>query len=569
MPGFTTILLVGVGAVIAVVVVVLGRRDAAAVRERADAHAAQVRADASDMLAETRQARADFTTERDQDRARLGELEARLVERDAALTRRTAELDADARAAEKSLDDLRGHERRLSDRESALGAAEADILARRAQLEAEESDGRREREAATEQHQRRLDAELADQRRRLDAETEVTRQALAADERVARQRQAAELSRIASLTAEDARAELVAAEVEAAKRQALSTVRIIEDEARQTGEYTARRIVSDAVQRVAAEQTTESVVSLVHLPSDDLKGRIIGREGRNIRAFEAITGVNLVIDDTPGAVLLSCFDPVRRERARVTLESLVADGRIHPQRIEQVHEQASAEVEHLIARAGARALEETGVVGLHPDLVHLLGTLRYRTSYGQNVLGHLIETAHIAGNLAAEFGLHVPTVKRCAFLHDIGKALTHEVEGTHAMIGADLARKYGEHEDVVHAIAAHHNEIQPQTVEAVLTQASDACSGGRPGARREALESYVERLERMEAIAVAHAGVDKVFAMSAGRELRVLVQPEVVGDGDADLMARDIAAQIADELTYPGQIRVTVVRESRASALAS
>jgi ribonuclease Y len=323
------------------------------------------------------------------------------------------------------------------------------------------------------------------------------------------------------------------------------------------------------MQRVAADHTAEHTVSVVHLPSDEMKGRIIGREGRNIRAFEAITGVNLVIDDSPGAVLISCFDPVRRERARVALEALVADGRIHPGRIEAAVEAAAAEVDRIIDRAGAEAVETVGVSGLHPELVTILGTLRFRTSDGQNVLGHLVESAHIAGMMAAELGVDVPLVKRCAFLHDIGKALTHEIEGTHAMIGADLARRYGEPEDVVHAIAAHHDEIPPETVEAVLVQAADACSGGRPGARREALESYVERLHKLEEIASAHAGVDKVFAMSAGRDVRVMVQPELVSDDEADLMARDIAKQVANELTYPGQIKITVIRESRATATAS
>ncbi|MFP5346443.1 MAG: ribonuclease Y, partial [Actinomycetes bacterium] len=302
---------------------------------------------------------------------------------------------------------------------------------------------------------------------------------------------------------------------------------------------------------------------------DEMKGRIIGREGRNIRTFEAITGVNLVIDDTPGAVLLSCFDPVRRETARVALNALVTDGRIHPQRIESAYADAVEEVDRLIDRAGAEAVEKVGIYDLHPDLVRTLGQLRYRTSYGQNVLGHLVETAHVAGVMAAEIGVDVALVKRCAFLHDIGKALTHEVEGSHALIGADLARRLGESEDVVHAIAAHHNEVTPETVEAVLTQAADACSGGRPGARREALESYVERLTKLEAIGMSHQGVEKVFAMAAGREVRVMVQPEAVDDVAADLLAREIAKQVAEELTYPGQIKITVVRESRATAIAS
>jgi ribonuclease Y len=299
-----------------------------------------------------------------------------------------------------------------------------------------------------------------------------------------------------------------------------------------------------------------------------MKGRIIGREGRNIRAFEAVTGVNLIIDDTPEAVLLSCFDPVRREVARLTLDALVTDGRIHPHRIEEVYERSVAEVEQLCVRHGEDALTDTGITDMHPELIALLGRLRYRTSYGQNVLGHLLESAHLAGMMAAELGVEPAPVKRGSLLHDIGKALTHEVEGSHALIGADLARRHGESEDVVHAIEAHHNEVDPRTVEAVLTQAADAISGGRPGARRESLESYVRRLKRLEQIAAAHAGVAKVFAMQAGREIRVMVRPEDVDDIQAQVIARDVAKQVEEELTYPGQIRITVVRESRATEFA-
>ena len=299
-----------------------------------------------------------------------------------------------------------------------------------------------------------------------------------------------------------------------------------------------------------------------------MKGRIIGREGRNIRAFEQVTGVNLIIDDTPEAVLLSCFDPVRREVARLALEELVLDGRIHPHRIEEQYEKSKAEVEKLCARAGADALVEVGITDMHPDLVALLGRLRYRTSYGQNVLKHLVESAHLAGMMAAELGLDVALLKRCALLHDVGKALTHEVEGSHAIIGAEVARRCGENEDVVHAIEAHHNEVEVRTVEAVLTQAADAMSGGRPGARRESLEAYVKRLERLEELARGHEGVEKVFAMQAGREVRVMVLPDVVDDLAAGILARDIAKQVEEELTYPCQIRITVVRESRATEFA-
>ena len=313
-----------------------------------------------------------------------------------------------------------------------------------------------------------------------------------------------------------------------------------------------------AIQRVASEQTSESVVSVLHLPGDEMKGRIIGREGRNIRAFESVTGVNLIIDDTPEAVLLSCFDPVRREVGRLTLERLVLDGRIHPQRIEEAYERSKAEIEQLCVRAGEDALVDVGITDMHPELTNLLGRLRYRTSYGQNVLKHLVESAHIAGMMASELGLDPVLMKRCTVLHDIGKALTHEVQGSHALIGAEIARRYGESEDVVHAIEAHHNEVEVRTVEAVLTQAADAISGGRPGARRESLEAYVKRLERLEQIALAQAGVEKVFAMQAGREVRVMVKPADVDDIQAQVIARDVAKQVEEELTYPGQIRVTV-----------
>jgi ribonucrease Y len=377
-----------------------------------------------------------------------------------------------------------------------------------------------------------------------------------------------ELERVAGLTAADAKAELVKVIETQAKRDAAHLVRDIEAEAREDGELRARKIVTLAIQRIASEQTAESVVTVLHLPSDDMKGRIIGREGRNIRTFESVTGVNLIIDDTPEAVLLSCFDPVRREVGRLTLEKLVLDGRIHPHRIEEEHERSKTEVEALCLRAGEDALVDLGITDMHPDLIALLGQLRYRTSYGQNVLKHLVECAHLAGMMASELRLEREICKRCALLHDIGKALTHEVEGSHALIGAEIARKYGEAEDVVHAIEAHHNEVEVRTVEAVLTQAADGISGGRPGARRESLEHYVHRLERIEEIAAGQLGVEKVFAMQAGREIRVMVKPEEVDDIGAQVIARDVAKQIEEELTYPGQIRITVVRESRATEVA-
>jgi ribonuclease Y len=430
--------------------------------------------------------------------------------------------------------DLERREQRLSDREERL---DADIRVL-------EEKGRQLEE---------LKNELKSQRRILaDLETE----------------QQTSLERIAGLTAEQAKAELVTAVTHDAKRQAVLLARDIERQAAREADSRAQQIIVGAIQRLGSELTSESVVSAVHLPGDDMKGRIIGREGRNIRAFEQVTGVNVMIDDTPEAVLLSCFDPVRRETARMTLTELVADGRIHPARIEEVHERSKSQIQAQCLRAAEDAMAEVGISDLHPALVPVLGTLRYRTSYGQNVLKHLVESAHIAGLMAAELRLDVAHCKRAAFLHDIGKALTHEVEGSHAIVGADLARKYGEHADVVHAIEAHHNEVEVRTVEAVLVQAADAISGSRPGARRESIEAYVQRLERLEEIAGAREGVDKVFAMQAGREIRVMVAPDLVDDIEAQVLARDIAKQIEEELTYPGQIKVTVVRESRATETA-
>jgi ribonucrease Y len=439
-------------------------------------------------------------------------------------------------------------DQRLTERQEQLAAEAARLAAEAGRLDAEA--------ARLESRDRELDAVVAEL-----AQRSIELAGLEDERRRA-------LERVAGLTAERARAELVAAVEAQAKRAAALSVRAIEREAEAEAEARARRIVTMAVQRVASDQTAESTVTVLHLPSDDMKGRIIGREGRNIRAFEAVTGVNLIIDDTPEAVLLSCFDPVRREVGRLTLDTLVLDGRIHPHRIEEVYERSKGEIDQVCARAAEDALLEVGITDLHPELVRLLGTLRFRTSYGQNVLGHLVETAHLAGMMAAELGLSVPLMKRCALLHDIGKALTHEVEGSHAIIGAELARRHGESPDVVHAIEAHHNEVDVRTLEAVLTQAADAISGGRPGARRESLEAYVKRLEQLETIAMAHEGVERVFAMQAGREVRVMVLPAVVDDVGAAVLARDIAKQVEDELTYPGQIRVTVVRESRATEIA-
>jgi ribonuclease Y len=373
----------------------------------------------------------------------------------------------------------------------------------------------------------------------------------------------AKLEKIAQMTATEAKETLMGQVVDQAKRDAMSTVREIEQHAREDGEERARKIVTIAIQRVASEQTAESTVSVFSLPSEDMKGRIIGREGRNIRAFEAATGVNLIIDDTPEAVVLSCFDPVRRETARMTLEKLVQDGRIHPARIEEMHERSTREIEEQIKRAGEEAMMDVGITDIHPEMVKLLGRLQYRTSYGQNVLKHLVESAHIAAAIAAELGIDPVIPKRGAFLHDIGKAVTHEVEGSHAIIGAEIARRLRESPEVVHCIESHHGEVEQRTIEAVLAQIADGISGGRPGARRESLETYVKRLERLEEICTSYTGVEKTYAMQAGREVRVMVKPTEIDDVQAQVMARDIAKQVEEELQYPGQIKITVVRETR------
>jgi ribonuclease Y len=495
------------------------------------------------------------------------------AEADAAAIRAAAETAAAAlrREAEAAARAVADSASSAAAAAAAQARAEVEAEARAARLDLDRREERvNEREHRLAERDERLDAEQRriEQRDRALAEAEAELAGRTAALKDLEEERRLVLERTAGMTAADAKAELVASIENQAKRDAVAIVRDIEKQATDEGEVRARKIVTLAIQRVASDQTAESVVSVLHLPSEDMKGRIIGREGRNIRAYESITGVNLIIDDTPEAVLLSCFDPVRREVGRLTLDKLVLDGRIHPQRIEEMYERSKAEVEQLVVRAGEDAIYEVGITEMHPEIVSLLGRLKYRTSYGQNVLRHLVEAAHVAGVMAAELGLDVALVKRCTVLHDLGKALTHEVEGSHALIGAEIARKYGESEDVAHAIEAHHGEVEQRTVEAVLTQSADAISGGRPGARRESLESYVKRLERLEEIATAKPGVEKVFAMQAGREIRVMVLPDQVDDIQAQVIARDIAKQVEDELTYPGQIRVTVVRESRATEYA-
>ncbi len=371
------------------------------------------------------------------------------------------------------------------------------------------------------------------------------------------------LERISSLDAVAAKEELVNQVRDEARREAMLLVRDSEMRAREEADRRARRILATAIERLASPVVAETTVSAVELPREEMKGRLIGREGRNIRAFEAITGVNLVIDETPESVVLTSFDPVRREVARVTLEKLIADGRIHPASIEDFHVKARAEVDQSVRDAGEWAMLDVGISRMHPELVTLLGRLKYRTSYGQNVLNHLVESAHIAGMLSAELGVDPTPAKRSAFLHDIGKAVTHHVEGAHALIGAEIARRFGEDAAVVHGIEAHHNDVEPRTLLAVIVQAADTVSAARPGARRDTLEQFTRRLERMEEMIRDFEGVERVFAMQAGREVRVIVDPRTVDDLEATYLVRRISRRLQEEIRYAGQVEVTVIRELR------
>ncbi len=458
----------------------------------------------------------------------------------------------------------------------------AETVKKEALLEAKDEILRLKEEAEAEAKERRkevaaLENRLAQREETIDRRVEsldkrehqlsslqgqITKRETDLDELIAEEK--ARLEQLAGMTADEAKEHLLSRIQEDVKRDAATYIREAEAQAREEADKKARNIVGIAIQRVAADHTADATVSVVHIPSDDMKGRIIGREGRNIRAFEQLTGINLIIDDTPEAVILSSFDPVRREVGRIALESLIADGRIHPARIEEMFNKAETLVAQQVHEAGEQAVFEAGIHGLHGELVRTLGRLKYRTSYGQNVLKHSLEVSHLAGVMAAELGTDVKLAKRAGLLHDIGKAIDHEIEGPHAVIGADLARRMNEPKAVLHCIEAHHADVEPTTVEAVLIQAADAISAARPGARRETLESYIKRLEKLEAVAQSHEGVEKCFAMQAGREIRVMVKPDRVNDSDSVVLARDIAKQIEDELEYPGQIKVMVIRESRA-----
>lgn len=441
-------------------------------------------------------------------------------------------------------------------------------------LKAEADKEIKERRSEITRQERRLDQKEENIDRKTTAmeqrEEELKKRADLIDARLAeidqmRQREVEKLEHISGLSEDAAKEMLLSRLDEALTHEKAMRITAFETQTKEDCDKLAQELITQAVSRCAADHSSEITVSVVPLPSDEMKGRIIGREGRNIRALETATGVDLIIDDTPEAITLSSFDPVRREVARMTLEKLIADGRIHPARIEETVEKSRRELDAAMKREGERAVMEVGVHGLHPDLVKLLGRLKYRTSYGQNVLNHSMEVAYLSGLMASELGLNVNMAKRAGLLHDIGKALTHEIEGSHVMIGVDLARKYKENPLVIHAIEAHHGDVEPQTPLAFIVMAADAISAARPGARRENVENYIKRLEDLEAISSSFEGVERSYAIQAGREVRIMVKPDAIGDDQLTILARDIVRKIEDELEYPGQIKVNVIRESRAT----
>ena len=455
-----------------------------------------------------------------------------------------------------------------SKKREALVEAKEEILKSRSEYEKEE----KARRADLQRQENRLQQKEENLDRKTEAiekkEEALAQKHAAADReneeiKVIKRSQTEMLERISGFTADEAKQYLIdQVEAEVTHETAMK-IKEVESRMKEECEARAREVVAQAIQRCAADQVAEMTVSVVPLPNDEMKGRIIGREGRNIRTIETLTGVDLIIDDTPEAITVSCFEPVRREIARLALEKLISDGRIHPTHIEEMVEKARREVEATIKAEGERVVFETGVRGLHPELVKMLGRLHYRTSYGQNVLQHSVEVSHIAGMMAAELGADVQAAKRAGLLHDLGKSIDHELEGTHVSLGVEFARKYKEKEEIIHAIEAHHNDVEPRTIIACLVQAADAISAARPGARRENLENYIKRLEQLENITGSHPGVDKAFAIQAGREVRVMVKPELVSEDEMVILARDLAKQIEEEMEYPGQIKVHVLRETK------
>ena len=451
----------------------------------------------------------------------------------------------------------------------AMVEAKEDILKQRSEYEKEV----KERRADLQKQERRLQQKEENLDRKTDAiekkEELLTQKHAQLDEekeeiQSIKRSQTELLERISGLTADEAKAYLISQVEAEVTHEAAMKIKEIETRAKDEADAKAKEIIATAIQRCAADQVSEITVSVVPRPNDEMKGRIIGREGRNIRTLETMTGVDLIIDDTPEAITVSCFEPVRREIARLALEKLIADGRIHPTRIEEMVEKAKREVDAVIKSEGERATFETGVRGLHPELVKMLGRLHYRTSYGQNVLRHSIEVSQLAGMMAAELGADVQAAKRAGLLHDLGKSVDHEMEGSHVALGVEFARKYREREDIIHAIQAHHGDVEPRTLVACLVQAADAISAARPGARRENLENYIKRLEQLETIAGSFKGVEKSYAIQAGREIRVMVKPEEVSEDEMVLLARDLAKKIEEEMEYPGQIKVNVLRETKA-----